>query len=162
MEAQGRKALSAGPHGTIRSLRRGDLAGLSALIQNTLLVSNSADYELEVIANLQRGFSARALRALSRHRRIFVYERDGKLAGTVSLEGNRIHALFVAPDMQGLGIGRALMMFAESVAREKGEGELVLAASLTAAGFYQRMGFTDPTPGGDETYGPILWMRKKL
>ena len=143
-------------------MRRGDLANLSALIQNTLLVSNSADYELQTIANLQRGFTVRAIRALARRRRIFVYVRDGKLAGTISLEGNRIHALFVAPDMQGLGIGRALMMFAESVAREKGGGELVLAASLTAAGFYRRMGFGDSQPGGDDTYGPIIWMRKKL
>jgi GNAT superfamily N-acetyltransferase len=155
-------ALRPGPYGTIRTVRRTDIPNLSALIQNTLLVSNSTDYDLRVLANVQLDFSPKAIRWLLRRRRIFVYERDRRLVGTIGLEGNEIHALFVAPDAQGQGIGRSLMMFAESVARERGERELVLAASLTAAGFYQRMGFTDPKPGGDETHGPLIIMRKKL
>jgi putative acetyltransferase len=38
-----------------------------------------------------------------------VFEEEGKVAGFISLVGERVCALFVAPEMQGKGIGRALL-----------------------------------------------------
>jgi putative acetyltransferase len=38
-----------------------------------------------------------------------VYESDGRVVGFVSLIGNEVGAIFVDPDQQGRGIGRALM-----------------------------------------------------
>lgn len=39
----------------------------------------------------------------------FVYESDGRVVGFLSLIGNDVGAIFVDPDHQGRGIGRALM-----------------------------------------------------
>ena len=38
-----------------------------------------------------------------------VYEIDGRVVGFVALIGNEVGAIFVEPDSQGRGIGRALM-----------------------------------------------------
>lgn len=38
-----------------------------------------------------------------------VYEKDGRLVGFLSLVGNEVGGIFVDPDHQGQGVGRALM-----------------------------------------------------
>jgi len=38
-----------------------------------------------------------------------VFEEEGKVAGFISLVGERVCALFVAPEMQGKGISGALL-----------------------------------------------------
>ena len=39
----------------------------------------------------------------------FIFEEEGQLSGFISLVGERVCALFVEPEMQGKGIGRALL-----------------------------------------------------
>jgi putative acetyltransferase len=47
--------------------------------------------------------------------RTFVYERDERVVGFLALIGNEVGALFVHPDHQRQGIGRALMDHARSL-----------------------------------------------
>jgi GNAT superfamily N-acetyltransferase len=145
--------------GTIRRFRLTDAEAASAVICNTLLVSNSADYHLEVLRGLAHGFSAQALRAMSRKRRIWVYEEEGRIAATVALEGDTVSGFFVAPDRQGRGIGRRLLSFVEARARREGLRAVCLSASLTAAGFYQGLGYARSGDGSGEDVVP---MRKVL
>ena len=122
-------------------MRSEDIPTVSALIQNTVLVSNSADYDLEVIGALQDNFSQRGLRSLAARRRLFVYDRGGRICGTVGLEGEAVCNLFVAPDEQGRGIGQELLEHVEALAEEEGLSGLSLDSSLTAVGFYERLGY---------------------
>ncbi len=43
--------------------------------------------------------------------------------------------------LQGKGIGRSLMEFAENIARDIGYGEIAMHARSTSAGFYEKMGY---------------------
>jgi putative acetyltransferase len=126
----------------IRWLRAEDLPGASDLIRNTLLVSNLRDYSLQAILALSESFAEQEIRRLAGSREFFVYEqRDGRLAGVIGLEGTGVYDFFVAPDRQGQGVGRALLGFVEELARRRGIEELHLSSSLTAVGFYERLGY---------------------
>ncbi|GGB14282.1 GNAT family N-acetyltransferase [Puia dinghuensis] len=53
----------------------------------------------------------------------------------------RLRQMAVPRNMQGKGIGRALMIFAENVARDHGYKKLCMHARDTAVGFYQKLGY---------------------
>ena len=149
--------------GTIRRFRLADAEVVSALICNTLLISNSGDYELEAVNNLARGFSPRAIRSMSRRRQIWVYEEDGRVMATIAIEDETISGFFVAPDRQGQGVGRRLMRFIEEKAREKGLQAIRLSASVTAVGFYEKLGYSaSGDEGVDDACGRVVPMRKPL
>ena len=135
---------------------------MSALIQNTVLVSNSADYGLEVIGALLEHFSRAGLRALAARRRIFVYERAGRICGVIGLEAGAVGNLFVAPDEQGRGIGQQLLQHVEGVARELGLDRLTLDSSLTAVGFYERLGYRRIGEPSGGRLGSTIPMEKRL
>jgi GNAT superfamily N-acetyltransferase len=127
------------------------------------LISNTADYELEVVHNLARGFSPQSLRAMANRRQIWVYDEGGRVTATIALEDDTISGFFVAPDRQGRGIGRKLLQFMESRGRLKGLKTLRLSASLTAVGFYEKFGYKPfGEEGGDDVYGRVVPMRKPL
>ena len=58
-------------------------------------------------------------------------------AGTI-----RLRQMAVPNSMQGKGVGRALMIFAENVARDLGYRKLCMHARKTAIGFYQKLGYS--------------------
>lgn len=61
--------------------------------------------------------------------------------GFISLLGTFIGGLFVAPERQGLGAGRALV---DHALKRKGELDLeVYTANTQAYGFYRRLGFEE-------------------
>jgi putative acetyltransferase len=68
-----------------------------------------------------------------------VYESDGGVVGFLSLIGNEVGAVFVDPDYQGRGFGRALMDWAQH-ARPWLELS-VFEANSTGRGFYEHYGF---------------------
>jgi N-acetylglutamate synthase-like GNAT family acetyltransferase len=53
----------------------------------------------------------------------------------------RLRQMAVPSGMQGKGIGRALMIFAENIARDLGYRKLCMHARSTATGFYQKLGY---------------------
>ena len=146
----------------IRKFMPEDAEQVSALIQNTLMISNSADYEVRPIRRLARLFAPNMLRSLIARREIYIFERMGKLYGTISLEDDRVYSFFVAPDQQGSGIGRALLKHIEKRARRLGVQTLRVASSLTAVSFYQKMGFTVVGENADDAYGKTIMMIKSL
>jgi GNAT superfamily N-acetyltransferase len=48
----------------------------------------------------------------------------------------------VPNSMQGKGVGRALMIFAENIARDLGYKKLCMHARQTALGFYKKLGYS--------------------
>ncbi len=77
---------------------------------------------------------------------------DDQPVGFIGLLGTFIGGLFVAPDRQGLGIGRQLVAHALNL---KGELSLeVYTRNRTAMGFYRALGFEELSrrPVDDEGY----------
>ena len=53
----------------------------------------------------------------------------------------RLRQMAVSNNMQGKGVGRALMIFAENIARDLGYRKLFMHARKTARGFYEKLGY---------------------
>src|SRR5262245_48439425 len=53
----------------------------------------------------------------------------------------RLRQMAVSNNLQGKGIGRALMSFAENIARDRGFKKLTMHARKTAVGFYEHLGY---------------------
>jgi ribosomal protein S18 acetylase RimI-like enzyme len=146
----------------IRLIEERDLERVSALIQNTLLVSNLADYDLEIVGNLQGSFSPDRLRSLSRKRSIYVFVQAGLLLGTIGLEGDKVYNFFVSPDRQGSGIGSELLDYVENRARAQGQRKLNVDSSLTAVAFYRKRGYRRTGEQNNRSFGRTVTMEKTL
>jgi putative acetyltransferase len=79
-----------------------------------------------------------------------VAENGAGLVGMAQLDpsASRLRALFVGAEMQGRGLGKALLAFVERIAEARGVARLHGAMSLNAVGFYTAAGFA-PCPGAD-------------
>ena len=74
-------------------------------------------------------------------RRAFVGCEGERVVGTVALEGAVLRGLFVDVDRQGRGFARVMVDRIEAIARASGLAQLTLQSSLTAHGFYERLGY---------------------
>ena len=146
----------------IRLFESRDAEKVSSLIRNTLMVSNSRDYDVEIILQLQQTYSPHRLLMLAERREIYVFESRRRLLGTISLERDTIYGFFVSPDRQNEGIGSALLEHIEETARGRGTGCLHIDASLTAVSYYRRRGFLVTGTRGDGRFGRTVHMRKRL
>jgi putative acetyltransferase len=122
---------------------------VSNLIRRNLLEVNSQDYAEDAISALVAYFSPATLLENSRSQTIFVATQDGEVVGTASLDNfgsaespsYYAVAVFVLPELQRQGIGLRLMEAVELKARELGAEKITLRASITAKGFYQKLGY---------------------
>ena len=81
----------------------------------------------------------------------YVFEQEGQVAGFISLAGERVCALFVAPEAQGRGIGKALLEHAKAL---KGRLSLkVYKDNKKATHFYERTGLKAAGEEVDEHTG---------
>ena len=80
-----------------------------------------------------------------------VFEIDGRVVGFVSVLGNEVGGIFVAPTHQNAGVGRALM---DHVAAARRYLELdVFGANTIGRRFYDAYGFRPVAEGRDDTTG---------
>jgi GNAT superfamily N-acetyltransferase len=126
---------------TIRPALDDDAADISAVILRALRETNAKDYADEIIARIEQSFSPDAVRTLIAKRTVFVATIGSRLVGTASLDGNVVRTVFVAPDVQARGIGKLLMAEVEKLARDRNIAALSVPSSITAEGFYARLGF---------------------
>ena len=73
----------------------------------------------------------------------------------------RLRQMAVLNDLQGKGIGRALMNFAENLARDRGYKILSMHARKNAVGFYEKMGYKTSGDEFIEVTLPHYVMEKK-
>jgi GNAT superfamily N-acetyltransferase len=74
----------------------------------------------------------------------------------------RLRQMAVPNDMQGKGIGKALMNFAENLARDRGYKTITMHARKNAIGFYEKMGYKISGAEFEEITIPHYVMEKKL
>ncbi|KAF0862805.1 GNAT family N-acetyltransferase [Pseudomonas sp. LD120] len=125
----------------VRPALEADAARVSQVILAALLTSNAQDYPASVIERVKDSFTPDAILQLMQHRQMFVALVDGTLLGTASLDGRAVRSVFVDPAYHGHGLGRQLMAAVEQAALDSGQTSLVVPSSVTAEGFYARLGF---------------------
>jgi ribosomal protein S18 acetylase RimI-like enzyme len=74
----------------------------------------------------------------------------------------RLRQMAVLNNVQGKGIGRALMLFAETIARDRGFKKITMHARKTALGFYERLGYSIAGQEFREVTIPHYVMEKNL
>jgi GNAT superfamily N-acetyltransferase len=74
----------------------------------------------------------------------------------------RLRQMAVLNNLQGKGVGRALMQFAENIARDRGFKKIMMHARKSAAGFYEKLGYQICSPEFEEVTLPHYEMEKKL
>jgi len=74
----------------------------------------------------------------------------------------RLRQMAVLNNLQGKGIGRALMQFAENIARDRGYRKIVMHARKTAVGFYEKFGYQVSGNVFEEVTLPHFVMEKDL
>ena len=91
------------------------------------------------------GFSPQELEKEKGNMLIGAFEDDDMLGCCMLVEENpetvRLRQMAVLNDLQGKGIGRALMNFAENLARDRGYKIMSMHARKNSAGFYEKMGY---------------------
>lgn len=74
----------------------------------------------------------------------------------------RLRQMAVSSNLQGKGIGRVLMSFAENVARDHGYRRLTMHARKSAIGFYEKNGYRICSNEFHEVTIPHYVMEKEL
>lgn len=111
-------------------------------------------------------FSAEELEREKENILIGAFEED-KLLGCCMLirEGKdeiRLRQMAVLKNLQGKGIGRALMQFAENIARDIGHKKIIMHARKTAVPFFEKLGYTISSDEFLEISIPHIEMEKML
>ena len=74
----------------------------------------------------------------------------------------RLRQMAVSKAVQGKGVGRAMIRFAETVSRDHGYTKVTMHARSTAVGFYEKMGYKVCSPEFVEVTIPHYIMEKTL
>jgi N-acetylglutamate synthase-like GNAT family acetyltransferase len=125
----------------IRAATADDVPAISALVQHTVRISSGRDYPPKAVELIVANFAPARLGQRMAERDVFVCLKGGRIVGTIALGAERLRSLFVYPELQGTGIGARLVAHLEAHARRVGVRELKLSSSLTARGFYERLGY---------------------
>ncbi len=112
------------------------------------------------------GFTPQELEKEKNNLLIAAFEDDDILGCCMLVEENqnivRLRQMAVLNDLQGKGIGRALMSFAENIARDRGYKTIAMNARKNATGFYEKMGYKIASDEFTEVTIPHYVMEKKL
>ena len=97
---------------------------------------------------------------------VAAYEDDHMLGCCMLVEEDpqtvRLRQMAVINDLQGKGIGSALMNFAENLARDRGYKRITMHARKNAVGFYEKMGYKQIGDEFEEITIPHYVMEKQL
>jgi N-acetylglutamate synthase-like GNAT family acetyltransferase len=148
----------------------------------TLPIRTALPHEASAIAALARAAYAKWVPVLGREprpmqadyetaitqHRFDVIEMDGKIVASLETEPRSDHywieSVAVAPDLQGQGVGRRLLAYAEHLAREAGLSEMRLLTNgkmMDNRKLYVSVGYTEDLeePFGD---GTVVYLSKRL
>lgn len=98
--------------------------------------------------------------------KVFLLRDDGVTAGTVTVDGDGISRLFVLPQHQRRGYGKALLDFAEEMILPR-HGAVRIDASLPAKGIYLKRGYRETeyhalrTENGDFLCYDVMILRRE-
>ena len=125
----------------VRSAGEGDAEAISAVILASLHKTEVKNYPPNVVRRIEQSFSPAAVQGLIADETVLVALAGDSVLGAACLDGNRVRTVFVAPNAQGMGVGRRLVEALERTARGENVPVLVVASSVAAEPFFARLGF---------------------
>ena len=146
----------------IRNFVPEDAGAVSAVIRETMRISNGKDYSFDILQPLIEYFSPEKVIQLSRERHCLVAETNGRIVGTIAIEASELCTFFVHPDFQGKKIGTGLLKAIEKLALADGIRKIKAASSITGVPFYEKSGYRKTGIEKVETAGRQIEMEKNL
>ena len=152
----------------IRRFKNDDAMELAEVIAETLRVSNSKDYPDSFIEYNIVSHSAEALieRASSSH--MYVACDGAQIIGCGAIAGywgstteSILLTIFVLPSYQGKGVGRSIIDTLERDEYFLRANRIEIPASITALGFYKKMGY-DHKNGVAELEDGVMYRLEKF
>ena len=122
---------------------------ISNLIIQDLINVNSKDYGMERVEEMAQDFTVEKLqKTFNNRKKVFIALLDEKVVGTAGLEKSWysddeywILTVFVKPENHGQGIGSELIKKIEEYAHTLPIKKLIIPESITAHGFYYKLGY---------------------
>ena len=93
----------------LRDMSMGDVPEVRSLIERTVRTSYRDAYSKQAIEFFVRYHGESAIRKDLRQGTCLVAHAGGGIVGTATLRGDIVTRVFVAPERQGIGIGRELI-----------------------------------------------------
>lgn len=125
----------------IREFRQADLMGVVKLISHTIDTCYSGIYPPRAVQFFREYHCKEKIMRRHINGDILVLEEHGAMVATGTRVAGEIFGVFVHPQFQHRGYGRALMLELESRAKTAGLIELELSVSLPSRGFYESLGY---------------------
>ena len=133
---------------TIRLFKQDDAAQVAQVIAETLIRTNSKDYSFEYIDENISSHSAEVLIERAKTSHMYVVCDKARIVGCGAIAGywgstieSILLTIFVLPEYQGKGIGRKIINTLEQDEYFLRAKRIEIPASITALGFYQKMGY---------------------
>ena len=142
--------MSRNDHFVIRKATVEDATAISDLIIHSVRQTNSRDYSPYIIDKVISNFTPDHLIILINTREVFVAVQKNRIIGTASFDNGVVRSVFILPENQGFGVGASLVHHIEEIAKSHNVARLRVPSSITAEGFYQKLGYISLR---DEYYG---------
>ena len=133
----------------IRRFEEKDAGAVSGLIAETLRKTNRKDYSEEYLEDIIRHLQPDDILARAGWQHFYVAEEDACVIGCGAIgpywgreDESSLFMIFVHPEKQGKGVGRALVKTLEQDEYALRARRIEIPASITGLPFYQKMGYT--------------------
>lgn len=152
----------------IRRFLPQDADAVSALIAHTLRTTNIRDYDAAYIENTIAHLSPADILTRAAWTHFYVAEEGGVIRGCGAIgpywdkvDESSLFTIFVHPDWQGKGVGRAIIQTLERDEYFLRARRVEIPASITACEFYRKMGY-DYKAGHDRLDEEGLYRMEKF
>lgn len=120
----------------------GDFEAVKRITRNTIRAVYPRYYPVGAVEFFCRHHSDERIMADIASGKVYLLVYDDQAAGTVTISGNEINRLFVLPEYQHKGFGRALLDFAEQAVLLQYD-TVHMDASLPAKAIYKKRGYRE-------------------
>lgn len=151
----------------VRRFQDADAVEVSALIAKTLRTTNSKDYSPEYIENDVNKLGPEQIKQRAGWTHFYVVSDGDKIVGCGAIgpywgktDESSLFTIFVLPEYQGKSVGRKIIDTLEQDEYFLRAKRIEIPASITALGFYKKMGY-DHKPGHEQPDEEQLYRLEK-
>jgi GNAT superfamily N-acetyltransferase len=130
----------------IREIIESDFTEALRCIQRAVDISNRPDYPKKIIEyQLTEHYTPEWIKNTLKDKYFIIAKVDNHIVGTGALKENEIRSMFVDPDYQHQGIGKAIIKNLEERALQQGYEGILLESSITGIEFYKKLDYVVKT-----------------
>lgn len=151
----------------IRPFEINDAESVSSLVAETLRTSNSKDYTPDYIEKDIQSSQPKDIIKRSKWTHFYVVEIDGQIIGCGAIgpfwgkmDESSLYTIFVLPKHQGQGVGREIISTLEQDEYYLRAKRIEIPSSITAAPFYEKMGYSHKNNYHDADEEGLIRMEK--